>query len=130
MNRRTFLVSIGLVVSVFIGAGIWRSLDRLKPRKLPLWSELPGNIRALYRQDFVKAFPDLSMDDLIVELHTRGVYAQTEFHISRIRENAGSDPLIEFDGFVYTKSELLLYAMVARLHAKQSVWEKITARLQ
>ena len=96
----------------------------LFPKKLKgiSYSELPENIKALYHQDFARALPALSLEDLFAELSRRGVYKRESFHISEIRVNAVSDSLVEFDNFLYTESELLLYAMVARLHEAGSVF--------
>ncbi len=47
----------------------------------------------LFRQGFINAFPDLSVQDLIRKLYDRGVYNTDGFHINRIRDNAVNDPL-------------------------------------
>lgn len=109
MNRRGFLAHAGFAAVGSLGCGANCERDIR-------YGELPGDIQALYRPDFVKAFPDLSLEALIEELCARGVYAESEFHIGRIRKNAAGDPLKAFGKFLYTESELLLYALVARLH--------------
>lgn len=115
MTRRLFLTCSGLGAAVVLG-GAW--FHALGTRRGLSYSELPQHIKALYRQDFARALPALSLDDLLAELGDLGVYRRGGFHISHVRVNAADDPLIEFDGFLYTKSELLLYAAVARLHSR------------
>ena len=109
MNRRGFLAHAGFAAGGSICCGVPCEQD-------VRYAQLPEDIQALYRPDFAKALPDLSLEDLIEELCARGVYAEGEFHVGRIRKNAAGDPLKAFGKFLYTESELLLYAMVARLH--------------
>ena len=75
-------------------------------------------MQALHNPKFLQAFPSLSADQLLAELSERGVYRQRRFRVSQIRANAASDALVEFDNFLYTESELLLYATLARWQAE------------
>lgn len=120
MNQRLFMkVCSGICAAIFTGSAWLTVLQKLRGL---LYSELPENIKALYHRDFARAFPALSLEDLVAELIRRGIYKRQSFHINQIRANAVSDPLVEFDNFLYTESELLLYAMVARLHEARSVF--------
>ncbi len=122
MNQRLFLkVCSGICAALITGSAWFTVLQKLKGIS---YSELPENIKALYHQDFARALPALSLEDLFAELSRRGVYKRESFHISEIRVNAVSDSLVEFDNFLYTESELLLYAMVARLHEAGSVFHE------
>ena len=120
MNQRLFLkVSSGICAVLVTGSAWLTVLQKLKGLS---YSELPENIKSLYDQDFVRAMPALSLEDLVAELSRRGVYKRWGFHVSQIRVNAASDSLVEFDNFLYTESELLLYAMVARLREAGTVF--------
>ena len=79
------------------------------------YSDLPKNIRALYHEDFVDAFPDTTLEEIVRELRDLGVCTWRGFSIERVRSNAADDPLVEFNDMFWTKSELLMYAVVARL---------------
>lgn len=119
MNRRRFLWRIGSVGAVLIGSWISLFDRRLILKTCLSYSGLPKPIQALYARKFVETFPDLTLEKLIGELHDRGIYSGGEFHIDRIGRNAVSDELIGFDSFLWTESELLLYAVIARLHAAE-----------
>lgn len=118
MSRRRFLGLTGLICVTLYSGGIGSLLfsRRLDYKKLSYY-DLPEVGRALYHEDFLKAFPDLAPEDLIKALYDRGICSRTGFSLDRIRGNAAHDSLIKFNGFIYTKSELLLYAAVARLPA-------------
>ena len=120
MNQRLFLKVCSGTCAAIIAGGAW--LTVLQKLKGLSYSELPEDIKALYQQDFATALPALSLEDLFAELSRRGIYGGRGFQISQIRANAVSDSLVEFDNFLYTESELLLYAMVARLHEARSVF--------
>ncbi len=120
MNQRLFLkMSSGICAALISGSAWVTVLQKLRGLS---YSELPENIRALYHQDFSRALPALPLEDLIAELSRRGVYKRWGFHVSQIRANAASDALVEFDNFLYTESELLLYAMVARLREAGTIF--------
>ena len=119
MNQRLFMKVCSGTCATIIAGGAWLTVFQ-KLRGLS-YSELPEGIKALYHPDFARAFPGLTLEDLLAELGRRGVYGGREFHVGQIRTNAMSDSLVEFDNFLYTESELLLYAMVARLHEARSV---------
>ena len=121
MNQRLFLKVCSGVCAALVSGSAWLTVLQKLLYGLS-YSELPENIKALYHQDFAGAFPALSLEDLVAELSRRGIYGWREFHISQIRANAVSDSLVEFDNFLYTESELLLYAMVARLREARSVF--------
>ena len=120
MNQRLFLKVCGGTCAALITGSAW--LTVLQKLKGLSYSELPENVKSLYQEDFARALPDLSLEDLVAELSRRGIYKRWGFHVSQIRVNAASDSLVEFDDFLYTESELLLYAMVARLHRAGSVF--------
>ena len=86
----------------------------------PSYSRLPRDVRALYHEDFAGAFPDLALEDLMAELRRLGISSGKWVDIDRVRSNAARDPLVEFGPFLWTRSELLLYAVVARLHGRDS----------
>ena len=100
---------------------------------------LPAALADLYDERFVGALPHTSLDAIAARLAVRGVFLGvtgddgdeerasplhplpfvTEKHrwridIDRVRANAATDDLIEFDRSLYTETELLLYAYVAR----------------
>ena len=118
MQRRGFLLSIGLLIAALIGGGRWLFGNRLHCRTDISYAELPKHLQALSNQDFASAFSNLSTDEIIRELCDRDVYDADGFHIQRVRDNAVDEPLRAFADFSYTESELLLYAMVARLQAQ------------
>ena len=119
MSRRRFLGLTGLILAALIGSGYSLFSRRLACKKLS-WGHLPDDVQALYQEDFLNAFPDIVLEDLIVALCDRGVYSWNGVQPDRIRGNAAHDSLIQFNELTYTKSELLLYAAVARLHARDS----------
>ena len=120
MNERLFLkVCSGICAALVTGSAWFTVLQKLKGLS---YSELPESVRSLDQEDFFRAFPDLSLEDLVAELSRRGIYSRWGFHVSQIRANAASDSLVEFDNFLYTESELLLYAMVARLRKAGTVF--------
>ena len=112
MNKRIFLkVCVGVGAAAIAGGAWLTARDRVTSLS---FSALPESMKALYDPNFANAFPSFSVDDLLAELDRRGVYVQRRFYVSQIRVNAMSDSLVEFDRFLYTESELLLYAAVAR----------------
>ena len=113
MNRRRFLISAGAGVALVLG-GPWVGCSETVP--IPLYAGLPRGVKALYGREYTNAFSSTSTEDLVAELASRKVYVNGQIRIGQIRVNAVDDPLEEFDSFLYTKSELLLYALVARLH--------------
>ena len=120
MNQRLFLKVCSGVCAALVSGSAWLTVfQKLKGLS---YSELPEDVKALYQEDFARALPALSLEDLIAELSRRDVYKRGSFHASQIRVNANSDSLVEFDNFLYTESELLLYVMVARLHEAGSVF--------
>ena len=101
---------------------------------------LPAALADLYDERFVGALPQTSLEAVVARLAVRGVFLgatgddgdegqpspfhpspfATEEHrwridIDRVRANAATDDLIEFDRSLYTETELLLYAYVARV---------------
>lgn len=125
MRRRRFLGLMGLSCATLYNGGIGSLLfSRCLDYKKLSYYDLPEAGRALYHESFLKAFPDLAQEDLIRALYDRGICSRTGFSLDRIRGNAAHDSLIEFDDFIYTKLELLLYAAVARLHASESEREE------
>ena len=100
---------------------------------------LPAALADLYDERFVGALPHASLEAIAARLTVRGVFLgaigddgdegqssplrpspfATEEHrwrvdIDRVRANAATDDLIEFDRSLYAETELLLYAYVAR----------------
>ena len=86
---------------------------------------LPAALADLYDERFVGALPQTSSAAIVARLVARGVLATdngnagTHQHRWRIdaapvRARAADDDLIEFDRSLYTETELLLYAYVAR----------------
>ena len=116
MNRRLFLKMCSGLGALLVVSSAWINLFHQfwKPRIL-IYSEFPENIKSLHYEYFARALPDLSLNDLLSELIRRDIYKNGIFDIHQIRLNAIDDPLVEFENFLYTESELLLYAMVARL---------------
>ena len=120
MNRRHFLFSIGGSCAILIGGGagaLWFARRSIW-KKPDSHAEFPKDIQALYHQEFAEAFPDRTLDELMGELRERRIYSGMGFDIAQVRRNAVRDPLIEFKKFFYTESELLLYAVVARLYTR------------
>ena len=116
MNRHRFLKTCSGLGALLVISSAWINLFHQfwKP-KILLYSEFPENIKSLHYEYFARALPDLSLNDLLSELIRRDIYKNGVFDIHQIRLNAKGDPLVEFENFLYTESELLLYAMVARL---------------
>ena len=116
MNRRLLLkMCSGLGALLVIGSTWVNTLSRLWGLETIFYANLPGDIRSLYQQDFAAAFPEWSLRRLLSELMHREIYSDGVFHTDQIRLNATDDLLIEFENYLYTESELLLYATVARL---------------
>ena len=103
MQRRGFLLSIGLFIAALIGGSRWLFGNRFQRNVAISYAELPEDVQVLSRQGFINAFPDLSVQDLIRKLYDRGVYNTDGFHINRIRDNAVNDPLIEFGKTAYAR---------------------------
>ena len=117
MNRRHFLYGAGLAGAALLGGGsgvlfFTRQVDCMGFA----YSDLPKNIRALYHEDFVDAFPDTTLEEVVRELRDLEVCTWRGFSTEQVRSNAADDPLVEFNDMFWTKSELLVYAVVARLH--------------
>ena len=68
LNRRLFLRCVGLVPAAFLGGVNLLSDCRSVLKAHPLCSEIPEDIQALYSPDFGKAFPDLTLCELIEKL--------------------------------------------------------------
>lgn len=120
MNQHLFLKVCSGICAAIVGGSAWVTL--LQKLKGLSYSDLSENVKALYHQDFAGAFPALSLEDLVAELSRRGIYKRRSFHVNQIRANAVSDSLVEFNDLLYTESELLLYAMVARLREAGTVF--------
>ena len=116
MNRHRFLKTCsGLGAAFVIGSAWINPLSQIWKPRILLYSTLPENIKLLRQLYFGAALPESSLSDILSELTRRGVYKNGVFDIHQIRLNAKDDALVEFDNFLYTESELLLYAMIARL---------------
>ena len=119
MNRRQFLWRAGSVGVVLNSVRVLLLDNGPTLKTAHSFSGLPEDIQALYQRSFIEAFPDSTLEDLIGRLQDRGICPWRRFRIDQIRGNAVSDQLIEFDDFFWTESELLLYAVIARLHAAE-----------
>ena len=88
---------------------------------------LPAALADLYDERFVGALPQTSSAAIAARLVARGVLAggtgtgnartrqhRWRFDAARVRARAADDDLIEFERSLYTETELLLYAYVAR----------------
>ena len=115
MNRRRLLYGAGLAGAASFGGGAWFFT---RPAACTSFSypDLPEYIRALHHEDFVDALPGATLEEIVLELRDLGVCAWFGFSVERVRHNAADDPLREFDGMTWTRSELLMYAAVARIH--------------
>lgn len=125
MSRRRLLLRLATIVSVLggggasvLGLGSRPCRDGVDSRYR--YSGLPADLRALYAPCFHGAFLDLTLDELLAALDVRGVHRQGQIDVARVRRNAADDPLVEFDGFLWTESELMLYAMIARLREAEA----------
>ena len=116
MNRRYFLLRLMAICSLLFGGGGLLFARRSHCGNVDSYSDLPADIKKLHSRDFVYAFPDLTLDDLLAGLRARRVCTQAGFDIAQIRDNAVEDSLVKFGNFYWTESELMLYALVARLH--------------
>ena len=116
MNKRHFLLRLAAICSLLFGGGALFVARRPHCGNVDSYSDLPADIQLLHSRDFVLAFPDLTLDDLLADLRARRVCTQEGFDIHQIRDNAVDDSLVQFRNFFYTESELMLYALVARLH--------------
>ena len=116
MNRRHLLLGLAAICSLLFGGGALFFARRSHCGNVDSYSDLPADLQKLYSRDFVHAFPDSTLDDLFAGLRARRVCTQAGFDIARIRDNAVEDSLVEFGNFYYTESELMLYALVARLY--------------
>ena len=118
MNRRHLLSGLAAICSLLFGGGALFFARRSHCGAVDSYSDLPADIRKLHSRDFVHAFPDSTLDDLFAGLRARRICTRAGFDIARIRDNAAEDSLVKFGNFWWTESELMLYALVARLHEK------------
>ena len=116
MNRRHLLLRLAAICSLLFGGGVLFFARRSHCGNVDSYSDLPANVQKLHSRDFVHALPDLTLDDLLAGLRARGVCTWAGFEIARIRDNAVDDSLVKFANYYWTESELMLYALVARLH--------------
>ena len=91
---------------------------------------LPAALADLHDERFVAALPQISLEDVAARLVARGVFVgatgedrlserpQWHLDVARVGADAANDALIEFDCSLYTETELLLYAFVARLRSE------------
>ena len=91
---------------------------------------LAAALADLHDERFVGALPQTSLEDIAARLVARGVLVgatgedwpserpQWRLDVARVGANAADDALIEFDRSLYTETELLLYAFVARLRSE------------
>ena len=113
MARRTVL-GLGASALAVVGiAGVHRGLLK---RRLDL-PRLPAATAELYDEKFVGALPSWSLQEVADALRTRGVLVGSALAVDEVAGRAASDPLIEYDCSLYTETELLLYALVARNRA-------------
>ena len=123
MNRRAALVwALGAVAA---SAGSLAGLRAVRRS-----SALPAALADVYDERFVAALPQISLEDIAARLIARGVLVgatgedrpserlQWRLDVARVGADAADDALIEFDSSLYTETELLLYAFVARLRAE------------
>ena len=109
MNRRT-AIACGIAAILGVGAGCARRMTILVA---------PGS---LYDARFITALPDASREDIAERLASRGVLvgaARDMVDVDRVRARGASDALVEFERALYTETELLLYAFVARSHSSR-----------
>ena len=116
MSRRWFLLSLATIGSLLFADVALYLARRSHCGNVDSYSDLPADIQQLYSRDFIHAFPELTLDDLFARLRARRICTQGGFDIARIRDNADDDFLVQFRNFYYTQSELMLYALIARLH--------------
>ena len=118
MNRRSVLLRLSALCVLLFGGNVLPFTRRSHGGRIDSYSDLPADLQALHSRDFIHAFPDLTLDDLFSGLHDRRVCTRAGFDIAQIRGIAVDDPLVEFGNFFWTESELMLYVLVARLHAR------------
>ena len=120
MNRRLLLKTCSGLGAALVSSSAWiNSLNKFWGLEIIFYDRLPEDIRSLYHRDFARAFPEWSLGGLLRELTRREIYSGGVFHVEGVRHNATHDPLVEFENFLYTESELLLYATIARLAVMQ-----------
>ena len=121
MNRRRFLLRLTTLCALLPGGSVplLARGSRFHCRGIDSYSDLPAELQALHSPRFVRAFPDSTLDGLLEALRARRICTQGKLDAARVRENAVDDPLMEFDDFFWTESELMLYALVARLREKE-----------
>ena len=122
MNRRAALAwALGAAAA---SAGSLAGLPAVWKR-----AALPTALTDLHDERFVAALPQTSLEDVAARLVARGVLVGAtgedrpsgrphwRFDVARVSANAADDALVEFDHSLYTETELLLYAFVARLRS-------------
>ena len=120
MNRRLLLKTCSALGAVLVIGSTWVNiLNKFWKLETIFYANIPENIKSLYRQEFARAFPEWSLGGLLFELMRREIYSGGVFHVGQVRYNAIHDPLVEFENYLYTESELLLYATIARLAVMQ-----------
>ena len=123
MNRRSALVWALWAAVVGSAAGAVPRVGAAARQAV-----LPAALADLYDERFAAALPRTSSSAIAARLVARGVLAgatdngnagrqqhRWRFDAARVRARAASDALIEFDRSLYTETELLLYAYVARV---------------
>ena len=128
MNRRRFLLRLAAFCSLLFGGGALVFARHPHCGKVSSYSDLPADLQKLYFPDFVHAFPDLTLDDLFTGLRARRVCTQAGFDIAQVRDNAAADSLVQFGNFFWTESELMLYALIARLHENAPAGDSTRSR--
>ena len=116
MDRRTFAKILGGGVLLLAGAfGGGAVAYRLFFRRLQ------GSICSIADQRFTAAADQYDLPSLVSTLLQKGVLsASGAFHAERIRALAATDPLVIYDDFYYTETELQVYALAQHMTTRRS----------
>ena len=116
MRRRNFLKYLACGLSgAAIGGAFAIGIFRYGSFNDSRCAGLPRALNSLRDERFLRALPEISIDQLLVRLEEAGVYSQGCFNVAALSEHVETHKVLAFDGFYYTEPELALYALVARL---------------
>lgn len=117
MKRRSFL-SLGALSLPAVATGLYET--GFWPGRSPAftyWS-LPLAVQDLYDDLFVAALPELEIDGLLAILDQKQVLLGGKINVAQVQLNMATDDIIVYARSVYSESEFVLYALVARLRSR------------
>ena len=111
MDRRIFLLGIGAsVVSFSLGGCAWHSQQSYHTAGYS--ASLKAQLADLADPRFLEYAQNLSVQTLYTKLELNGVISATEgINYKKLSTLARQEPMVIYQGFYYTQTELDLYAL-------------------